>query len=94
MVEVEDRLSEAFVKRTRHSNKFSLEPRMMATTTILLSDLTLTSWFLGETKDGATAVKAVFATLTRLVCQTGAAAVSMSDKARRPKQRARQLTPR
>lgn len=87
MVEVEDRLSEAFVKRTRHSNKFSLEPRMMATTTILLSDLTLSSWFLGETKDGVTAAKVVFATLARLFCQTGAAAVPMPNKARRPKQR-------
>ena len=48
MVEVEDRLSEAFVKRTRHANKFNVEPRLMALTTIMVSDLTLTSWFLGE----------------------------------------------
>jgi AcrR family transcriptional regulator len=94
MVEVEDRLSEAFVRRTRHSSKFSLEPRMMATTTILLSDLTLTSWFLGETKDGATAAKAVFASLARLFCQTDAVAVLKRDNTRRPKQRARHLTAR
>jgi len=91
MVEVEDRLSEAFVKRTRHSNKFSLEPRMMATTTIMISDLALTSWFLGETKDGATAVKTVFGRLTRLFCQTGAPSVPTPAKVRRQKQRARQL---
>jgi len=66
MVEVEDCLSEAFVKRTRHANKFNVEPRLMALTTIMVSDLTLTSWFLGESKDCATAAKNVFGKLTRL----------------------------
>lgn len=91
MVEVEDRLSDAFIKRTRHSNKFSPEPRMMAITTIMVSDLALTSWFVRETKDGATAVKTVFGTLTRLFCEPGASSGSSTAKVRRHKKRARQL---
>lgn len=91
MVEVEDRLSEAFVKRTRHANKFNVEPRLMALTTIMVSDLTLTSWFLGESKDCATAAKNVFGKLTRLFSQNSAASVPIPAKTRKQKPRVRQL---
>lgn len=66
MVEVEDRLSEAFAARTKSSSKYNLKPRMMAIMTLAIVDLTLSSWFTGESKDCMSTYNNVFAELSRL----------------------------
>jgi len=66
MVDVENRLSEAFAARLKASDKYSLQPRMLAIVTQMAVDLTLTSWFIGEAKDTDTAMRNVFSRLARL----------------------------
>jgi len=66
MVDVENRVSEAFAARLKASQKYSLQPRMLALLTQMAVDLTLTSWFIGESKDIDTAMRNVFSRLARL----------------------------
>lgn len=94
MVEVEDRLSEAFARRTKNAGKFNLEPRLMALMTIMIADLTLAAWFTGEAKDCSTAARNVFAKLDRLYCHHSAGLSASSAKPAQQKRSARQLVGR
>jgi len=83
LVEVENRVSEAYAARMKNSGKYSLEPRMLTLLTQMVVDLTLTSWFFGETKDCESGMKTVFGKLTRLFCDPSTEALA------KPRQRKR-----
>jgi AcrR family transcriptional regulator len=70
-VEVEIRLSEAYAARIRNANKLGLEPRMLALLTLMVGDLAVSSWFVGQAKDPTTALKNVFTRLMRMFCESG-----------------------
>jgi TetR/AcrR family transcriptional regulator, regulator of mycofactocin system len=76
--EVEDRISEAFAARTKGSDKFSIEPRMLTFLTLMAVDLSIACWFMGEAKDSEAAMKAVFTRLTRSFCENGAPVVELA----------------
>jgi AcrR family transcriptional regulator len=76
LVEVENRLSEAFAARSKTASKYSLEPRMLALMTLTVGDLARSSWFVGEAKDTSTALKSVLARLTRVFCDSGSSAAT------------------
>ena len=69
LVEVENRVSEAYAARMMSSGKYSLEPRMLTLLTQMVVDLTLTSWFVGEAKDCESGMKTVFGKLTQTFCE-------------------------
>lgn len=96
MVEVEDRLSEAYARRTKNPSKFNLEPRLLALMTIMIADLTMAAWFTGEAKDCSTAARNIFAKLNRLYCPSSSASGSPASlaKAGQRKHSARQLVGR
>jgi len=68
-VDVEIGLSEAFAERTRHEKKDDVRPRMLATLTLMLVDLSLISWFKGEFEDCSKALDHVSALLSRVLCE-------------------------
>jgi len=91
LVDVENRISEAYAARTKNSGRYSLEPRMLAILTLMVVDLTLSSWFIGEAKDCEIAIKMVFAKLNRLVCEArddSTEAVAKTRKQKHPLARA------
>jgi AcrR family transcriptional regulator len=71
LVEVENRLSEAYAARSKTASKYSLEPRMLALMTLMVGDLARSSWFVGEAKDTSTALKNVLARLSRVFGDSG-----------------------
>jgi len=68
-VEVEIRLSDAYAARTKSASKLGLEPRLLALLTLMVGDLAISSWFVGQAKDPSTALKNVFTKLTRIFCE-------------------------
>jgi hypothetical protein len=91
LVEVENRLSEAFAARTKNGQKFSLESRMLTILTLMVVDLTLTSWFTGESKDYETAIKNVFARLKHLFGEEDAVPMKAAKQRRSVAKRARKV---
>jgi AcrR family transcriptional regulator len=87
LVDVENRVSEAYAARTKNSGKYSLEPRMLTILTLMVVDLTLMSWFFGEAKDWESAMKTVFAKLTRLFCENDATSTEAALKTRQRKRK-------
>lgn len=65
LVEVEDRLVEAFALRMKRSAHRQVQPRMLAMLTQMGISLTLNSWIAGDFKEPATAHRNVFAQLVR-----------------------------
>jgi AcrR family transcriptional regulator len=94
MVDVENRLSEAFAERTKNASRYSLEPRMLAILTLMAVDLTLSSWFIGDAKDCSTASKNVFGKLARLFFESSTGASAGSAKSTQRKQSGRKLVAR
>ena len=86
LVEVENRVSEAYAARMKSSGKYSLEPRMLTILTQMVVDLTLSSWFFGEAKDCESGMKTVFGRLTRLFCERD---VPSTEALAKPRQRKR-----
>ena len=76
LVEVEDRLSQAYAARAKTASKYSLEPRMLALMTLMVGDLARSSWFVGEAKDTSTALKNVLTRLARVFCDSGSSAAA------------------
>jgi len=85
LVEVENRVSEAYAARMKNSGKYSLDPRMLTILTQMVVDLTLTSWFFGEAKDCESGMKTVFGKLTRLFCESDAVSTEAVAKAKQRK---------
>ena len=81
-VEVEIRLSDAYAARTRSANKFGLEPRMLALLTLMVGDLAVSSWFVGQAKDPATALRNVFTRLKRMFRESGTLSVVKTQRRR------------
>jgi AcrR family transcriptional regulator len=69
LVESESRLAEVFAARIENATGDDLEPRMLAILTLMVVDLTLSSWFKSGFKDGATVSERVFAQLSRVFCE-------------------------
>ena len=90
LVEVENRVSEAYAARMKNSGKYSVDARMLTLLTQMLVDLTLTSWFFGEAKDCESGMKSIFGKLTHLFCESDAASTKAVAKARHRKR----LSPR
>jgi AcrR family transcriptional regulator len=84
LVEVENRVSEAYAARMKNSGKYGLGPRMLTLLTQMVVDLTLTSWFFGEAKDCESGLTTVFDMLTRLFCERDITSTKGMSK---PKQR-------
>ncbi|MDE3148733.1 MAG: TetR family transcriptional regulator [Acidobacteriota bacterium] len=80
MMEVEDALAQTFAARLRGSSKKDLKPRLLASLTILVMNVTVVSWFRGEHQKLSTAAKQVFLNLTRSLCEKTSEA-SRSGKA-------------
>jgi AcrR family transcriptional regulator len=85
LVDVENRVAEAYAARIKNSHKYSLEPRMLTVLTLMAVDLTLTSWFTGEAKDVDAAMKNVFGKLTRVFCESGATSAEAVVKTKKTK---------
>ena len=65
--ELELRLSEAYAARFGESNRDRLRPRIMAKLTMLVHDLTISSWFMNEAVDCASALEIVLTRLSALI---------------------------
>jgi TetR/AcrR family transcriptional regulator, regulator of mycofactocin system len=87
LVDVENRVSEAFAARAKNANKHNLDSRMLTVMTLMIVDLTLTSWFTGEAKDSEMAMRTVIVRLNRLFCESGGDAAGSVMKTRQPKRR-------
>lgn len=83
MVEVEIRLSDAFASRAKGSGKFNLEPRMLTRLTLMVGDLALSSWYVGEAKDSLQACRDVFSRVTRLFCESTSPATAKATQRKR-----------
>jgi AcrR family transcriptional regulator len=91
LVQVENRVSEAYAARIKNSGKYSLEPRMLTLLTQMVVDLTLTSWFSGEAKDCESGMKSVFGKLTLTFCEREIASTEALAKPRQRKRSTRQF---
>ncbi len=66
MVEVEDRLADAFASRLKGAKKDDVRPRLLAGLTLVLMNTTVTAWFMGEYKDIVSATRHAFASLSEI----------------------------
>ena len=80
LVEIEDRLANAFASRMKGSTNRHFQPRMLAFLTQMAVSLALNSWVAGEFKEPSAAHRNVFAQLLRFC---GCNAAYPESKARR-----------
>ncbi len=70
LMEIEDRLADAFASRLNIASRDSMKPRLLAALTLAASNLAISSWSSGENRDLPAASKQVFHYLTRILCET------------------------
>lgn len=90
LVEVEERLTDAFATRIVDSNAKRFQPRMLAFATQMAISLALTAWFAGEFEEYPAALESVLRQLSRLFSienVTGAVERRVSDSQRTDKVR-------
>ena len=68
MMEVEDTVAAAFAGRLRSASKDDLKPRVLASLTLSIMNVAISSWFRDEYQDLSTAARQVFTNLTRIFC--------------------------
>jgi AcrR family transcriptional regulator len=92
LVEIEDRLIEAFTGRFKKSAHREFQPRMLAFLTQMGVSLALNSWVAGDFKEPAAAHRNVFAQLIRL-CEGNAVPpqIKVGGSLRKSKNAAREL---
>jgi AcrR family transcriptional regulator len=66
LVDIQDRLADAFASRIKRSANREFQPRMLAFLTQMGISLTVNSWVAGEFKDPSAALRNVFVQLVRL----------------------------
>lgn len=66
MIEVEDRLAEAFAGRLKSSSRDAMKPRLLAGLTLAVMNSTIGAWFTEEHSDLATSGKQALATIARI----------------------------
>lgn len=66
MIDVEDRLAEAFAARLKNSSRNELKPRLLAGLTLVVMNAAIASWFTGEHADLATSGKQALAAIARM----------------------------
>lgn len=66
MIDVEDKVAEAFAKRQKGASKAEMKQRLLANVTLLAMNATIGSWFRGEYRDLPSAAKQVLLSLTRI----------------------------
>jgi AcrR family transcriptional regulator len=85
MMEVEDSVSAAFASRLRNASNDDLKPRLLASLTLAVMNVTIIAWFRGESNDLSTAANKVFANLTRIVCEETHSIVARAHSSTGPK---------
>jgi AcrR family transcriptional regulator len=70
LMEIEDRLADAFASRLHIASRDSMKPRLLAALTLAASNVAISSWSSGENKGLPAASKQVFHYLTRILCDT------------------------
>ena len=68
LMEVEERVAQAFAARLKNAAKDDLKPRLLAGLTITCVNVAIMSWHKGENQDTSSAAKQVFANLARIFC--------------------------
>jgi AcrR family transcriptional regulator len=66
MIDVEDRLAEAFAGRLKSSSRDAMKPRLLAGLTLAVMNSTIGAWFTEEHSDLATSGKQALATIARI----------------------------
>lgn len=66
MPEVEDNLLKAYLARMRHGSADMTKARLLASLTLTITNVAITSWFKHEYRDISTALKQTFQNVTRL----------------------------
>jgi hypothetical protein len=64
-MELEDKLAEAYARRVKGTSKDDLEPRLLASMTLLIVNKAIHAWFKGGYPDVNTAAKHVFLNLSQ-----------------------------
>ena len=68
MIEVEERVAQAFAERLRGTSKEDLETRLLAAITVSAMNVAIMSWYRGDCPDLSAAVEQVFCRFSRIVC--------------------------
>jgi AcrR family transcriptional regulator len=79
MMDVEDTVAAAFAGRLRSASKDDLKPRLLASLTLSIMNVAITSWFRDEYQDLSTAARQVFTNLTRIFCDQAGSSESRED---------------
>jgi len=86
LMEVEDRLVTSFAARTKHPTQYSQKSLLLAGLCLLINNAAIASWYLGEHKDLAAAVKSAEHNLAVIFCgessPLSASKTSSGNKAR------------
>lgn len=80
MAELQERLAEAFARRSRESGEDDLMPNILAGLTLSFLAVTFRAWFEHGQQDISVTVDEVFATLERLMCAEAAGARVVEKK--------------
>jgi len=82
MIEVEDVLAQAFAARMQDASKDAMQPRLLASLTLLIMNRSILSWFHHEYRDLSAASRQVFTQLERILSDGGKRSPSIGRRSR------------